>query len=142
MEYTATNTHLPNVNPRTLFQITAQNNQRAKIWGVDLGLQGSTPATAPVQFDWLIQATAGTANSLTGQKRDRGFDETIESPMFKDFTAEPTAGDILVEFSVHQQGLFPWRPPWPLIVKGGERVALRYKSGTFVTVSFTVHVSE
>jgi hypothetical protein len=142
MEYTATNTHLPNVNPRTLFQIRPPNNQRVKLWGIDLGLQGSTPATAPVPFDILLQTTAGTATALTGQTRDRGTDESIQADMWKDFSAEPTASTILIEFSVHQQGLFPWRPPFPVIVKGGERVGFRYKSGTFVTVSFTVHLSE
>ncbi len=62
--------------------------------------------------------------------------------MQKNFTTEPTLGSQIMEISIHQQGTFPWRPPFPIMVAGGERVGLRYRSGTFVNVSFTVYLTE
>lgn len=143
MIYTATVSHLPTASPRTLIQIRPPDNQRVKIIGADIGLQGSQPASTPIRLDWIVQTTAGTASSLTGQKQDRGADETIEAKLFKDFTVEPSpAAFPIAEISLHQQHSIPWYPPRPLIVKGGERVGLRYISGVFVNVSVTLHLEE
>lgn len=132
----------PIVNPQTLFQVSVPTGQRVRITGADITLQGSTPASTPIPFEWLIQTSAGTASSLTPQKEDRGADETIQATLLKTFTQEPTAGAVLIQFSLHQQASGLWRPPRPMIVKGGERVGLRYSSGTFVPVSFTIYLEE
>lgn len=142
MLYYCTNTHTPNANPRTLFQAYIAAGQRLKIYQLDISLQGSTPATAPVLMDWIIQTTAGTASSLTAQKQDRGIGETIQGSFTKDFTAEPTAGATLIPFSLHQQATWPQRMPFEIIVKGDERVGLRYRSSTYVPVTYTVYVEE
>lgn len=142
MRYYAYNLHTPNANPRTLFQVLAPANQRITIHGGDFGLGGSDPSTAPVLFDWLLQTTAGTASALTPQYQDRGIAETKLATLQKDFTAEPTASSILIYFTIHQQGTYLWRPVFPIVVGGGERVGLRYNSATFVAVTFTLFIEE
>lgn len=143
LNYYAAISRTPTVNPETLFQILAPSNHKVAILGADISCRGSTPATTPIMFDWLIQTSAGTATALTGQLNDRGADETIQSTLQKTFTSEPTAGNSLIQFSLHQQGTFPWRPlNGPILVKGGERVGLRYNSGTFVPVLVTVYLQE
>lgn len=142
MRYYLTDTVTPTSNPQTLFQVAAPTNQTVRILGADISLQGSTPATAPTPLDWIIQTTAGTGSAATGQLEDRGGDDSIRSTMLTDFTAEPTAGSILIEFAIHQQGTAFWRPPFPIKVKGSERVGLRYKSGVYVPVVLTVYLEE
>lgn len=142
MKYYVYNTLTPNNNPRTLLQISAPTNQRVRIVGAEIGLGGSTPASPAVLFDWCIQNTAGTSSAATPQYQDRGIDETRLATLAKDFTTEPTLVATLIGFPIHQQGTYPWRPPFPIIVKGAERVGLRYRSGNFVPVTFTVYIEE
>lgn len=149
MRYYAYNLHTPDANPRTLFQVLAPANQRITIYGGEFGLGGADPSTVPVLFDWVLQTTAGTASALTPQYQDRGIAETKLATLQKDFTAEPTlstvtdaAGDIYIYFTIHQQGTYLWRPPFPIVVGGGERVGLRYRSATFVAVTFTLFIEE
>lgn len=142
MRYYAYDTHTPDANPRTLFQVLAPANQRITIYGGDFSLGGADPSTAPVLFDWLIQTTAGTASALTPQYQDRGIAETKLATLQKDFTAEPTAGSILIYFTIHQQGTYLWRPVFPIVVGGSERIGLRYRSATFVAVTFTLFIEE
>ena len=140
--FTAVNSLQPDVNPRTLFQVRPPDDQRVTIYGAEICLQGASPASTPVLFDWVIQTTAGVASVLTGVKQDRGVSEGIQAKMQKNFTGEPTAGSQIAAFSIHQQGTIPWTPRFPLNVGGGERVGLRYRSGEFVNLTFTIHMSE
>ena len=134
----------PGVNPETLVQIEAAANHRIEVLGMDIGLGGSTPATTPIPLDWIIQTNGGTnPTALTAQKQDRGYDETITGTFqgYDGGTAvEPTDdGAILCALSLHQQGFLPWRPPFPLVAKGAERIGLRYKSATAVAVNLTLY---
>lgn len=128
---------------RTLFQVLAPANHRVTIYGADISLGGADPSTAPVLFDWLIQTSAGTSAGLTPQYQDRGIVETKLATLLKTFTgAEPTGPTTLIYFTCHQQGTYLWRPMFPIVVGGGERVGLRYNSATFVAVTFTVFIEE
>ena len=142
LNYTAVNSLQPAGNPRTLFQVRPPSNQRVTIWGVDIGLQGADVASTPILFDWVTQTTSGVASDLIGIKQDRGLPEAIQGAMQKNFTTEPTLGSRLMEISIHQQGTLPWYGGFPIIAGGGERVGLRYRSGTFVNVTFTVYMTE
>lgn len=133
----------PGVNPETLIQIEAAANHRIEVLGMDIGLGGSTPATTPIPLDWIIQSDGGTnPTALTAQKADRGYDEAIQGT-FKGYdggtATEPASGATLCALSLHQQGSLPWRPPFPLVAKGAERIGLRYKSATFVAVNLTLY---
>ncbi len=141
--------YTPDANPETIMQILAGTNHRVVIAGADISLQGTTPSNAPVIFDFLVQTTAGTAGSgattVAEVLQDRGQDEDPELTITcydGSGAAEPTASSVIAEFSIHEQGTFPWRPEKPIIVKTAERVGLRYKRATFVAVSVTLYCEE
>lgn len=146
MRYYAYDTLTPDngVTPlRTLVQVVAPANQRVTIYGADIALGGADPSTAPVLFDWLTQTSAGTSAGLTPQYQDRGIAEAKLATLLKTFTgAEPADPVTLIYFTIHQQGTYLWRPPFPIVVGGGERVGLRYNSATFVAVTFTLYIEE
>lgn len=142
MFYYATSVKEPTKNPHTILQVYAPADQEVKIHGAELNLRGSTPATSSIPFDWIIQTSAGVGTTLTTQMQDRGLSIAPRATITADFTTEPTAGSILIELGFHQQATAFWRAPFPIIVTGEERVALRYKGGEYVSVGFTVFLEE
>ena len=113
----------------TLFQCYPDANTPVQILAADICIRGSTPATYPITFDWVIQTGAGTSNPLTAQLQDRGLDDTPTPTLLYDFSgAEPGGTTQLAVMYFHSQGSFQWRPPLPLIAQGGVRVGLRYLS--------------
>jgi len=157
VEFMLVRSRTPKSNPETLFQLVAAANHRVTILGADISLQGNTPANAPVVFQWFIQTDAGVfgtdPTTLTPQKNDRGYDEAIQTtfnaydgesggpPATPDAT-EPTGTTKIAEFSIHEQGIFPWTPRFSFVVKGGERVGFKYARATFVPVSVTLYCTE
>lgn len=147
--YTLVRSRTPVVNPETLFQLVAASNHRIEVLGMDISCQGNTPANAPPVFDLLTQSDAGNSGTspttLTPQLVDRGQDETIQGAAAAydgSSPTEPTPGVRIWEESIHEQGTLQWRPPRPFVVKGGERIGLRYKRATFVAVSVTIYCEE
>lgn len=150
VQFTLVRSRTASANPETLFQLLAGTNHRCTIIGMDIGLQGIVPAAAPVVFDFIVQADAGTpgagATTLTPQKNDRGIDETIVTSFtcFDDIgtSVEPTPGVSLCEFSLHEQGYTHWRPPFPFVAKTAERIGFRYKRDADCAVSLTLYCEE
>lgn len=118
----------------TLIQLVAPSNHRLKIleWGVFF--DGVTATDSPIIVDILRQTTAGTSSSLTLVKWNDSDDETLLASALQDFTAEPTAGDILESKEVHPQSGYEKIYPLgqELIVKGGGRMGLRVTAGANV----------
>jgi len=139
----ATLTHAP----QCLLRITAPTNQRIAVLGVDVGLRDDTPTTSPFEFAWKVISTIETkTDDFTARAQDRSLDETIQGTFVGYNTAgytEPTYTSVLCYFSLHQQGSMQWRPPFELIVKGGESLGFCYTGSTLDTpVNFTVYCSE
>jgi hypothetical protein len=133
----------PVANPETLFQFLAASNHRALLLGIEIMPQGVTAGVAPVIFDIVTQSDAGTASSGTFVKDLPAAAETIQASAQVTFTAEPTLGSILHEFSLHQQGSRLWLPPTgPMIIPGSQRIGLRYKSGSFVAIDVMAYFEE
>lgn len=110
----------------TIMQLVAPANHRVKLlrWGVFF--DGTSVTAEPVQIRLLRQTTAGTASALTPVKMDDSVAETIQTSAQHDFTAEPTAGDVLESYNVHpQQGI---AMIYPLgqepIIGGGDRLGI------------------
>ena len=118
----------------TLIQLVAPSNHRLKIleWGVFF--DGTSATDAPIIVDILRQSTAGTSASLTLVKWNDSDDETLQATALQDFSAEPTAGDILESKEVHPQSGYEKIYPLgqELIVKGGGRIGLRVTAGANV----------
>lgn len=138
-------------DPQTLIQIAAAANHRIVVPRIDIGFRHNDPAVTPFRLQMVTQSTVGTnGTAITAQKADRGYDETIQGSFWEYQTVagatEPTLGAILTTLSLHQQGTLPWIPPFPWVVKGGERVGLRLldHGGTTntVAVAFTVYCEE
>ncbi len=133
----------PDGNPETLFQFLAASNHRALLLGIEIMPQGVTAGVAPVLFDVVTQTDAGTASSGTFVKDLPAASETIQASCQVTFTAEPTLGSIIHEFSLHQQGSRLWTPPGgPMIIPGSQRIGFRYKSGSFVNCGVFAYFEE
>jgi len=78
----------------TLVQVVTGATRKAKIkeWGV--AFDGADATATPIRVDLLRQTTAGTSSSLTIVQNDPD-DPTVIATALQDFSAEPTAGDVL-----------------------------------------------
>ncbi len=160
IQYYVTDSQTPaRADPQTLVQVLAAASHRIVIPAVDIGFEDDDPATTPFVLEWLLQTDAGTnGTSVTPQKGDRGYDESIQGTFLEYQTnagaAEPTSSgtspaypeDVLAAISLHRQASIMWVPAFPIIVKGGERVALRLSGhggvGNTIVVAFTLYCEE
>lgn len=111
------------LNTQTLLQGTAPTNIRVKILGISVGFHGTVNTNEPVTIQLLRQTTTGTSTICTPVKVDPSIVETITTAGAWQFTAEPTAGDILDSWPVHPQtGIVL---PLEYIASGGTRFAIR-----------------
>jgi len=110
----------------TLIQLVAVANHRVKVlrWGVSF--DGVSVTAEPVQIRLLRQTTAGTGAALTPVKMDDSIADTLLTTAQQDFTAEPTAGDVLESYEVHpQQGVVMMYPlGQEPIIGGGDRMGI------------------
>lgn len=144
VKYTATFAVTPAANPRTLVQVYAATGRPVNIMGMDIALRGSTPATAPIPFDFVVQTSAGVGTTLATVLNDRGLDDSPSSTVTATYTTEPTGTTQIIVLGFHQQSAAFWRPPFghELIVKGEERVGFRYRSGSYVETTVTLYLQE
>lgn len=118
----------------TILQITAPANQRVKIQGFSITLAGTTPLDLIVRV--LRQTTSGTGNTVvTPVKLDPTGSETIQTTVTTNFSAEPTAGNVLeykrLQGSFEKMYLFGQE----LIVPGGGRVGIEVTCTINATVA-------
>lgn len=112
---------------KTVVQIVAASNHRVLVKGIEVSFAGTSATDTPVLVEWVKQTTAGTMTSLTLDKHDPSYDETLQTTAQHTATVEPTT-TALVRWSkrIHPQNaqliLFP--PGFELIVPGGERRGL------------------
>jgi hypothetical protein len=87
----------------TVLQLRGATTVKAKIieWGISF--DGVTAAAEPVRVRLLRQSTDGTASAASEVLWDPDA-PTANCTAFHTFTAEPTAGDVLMETLVHPQG--------------------------------------
>lgn len=87
----------------TLLQLVTPSTRRAKIVGFTLSLKSVTASDVPVDIEFLLQTTAGTASAATPEADDRA-DPAALCTAQKTFTVEPTASTILRRFSLTPVG--------------------------------------
>ena len=125
--------------PKTLLQIVAPTNQRVRVVRLNLNPLGSTPTSAQLDFDWVTQTDGGALTSDNAVRFKRPGDagvETIQTSMltFNAPGAEPAIASPAPQhdiIAIHQMASLYWEPnpDEPLIVRGGQRLGLRYLSG-------------
>jgi len=130
--------------PKTVVQIAAPANHRAKILGWGVFFDGVVTTGEPVQVALVRQSTAGTMSSLTPVKIDDSIAETLLVTALHTATVEPTTGDTIDMCEVHPQQGF--EIIYPLgqepICGGGDRVGIVCTSPSVVNVRAKIRFEE
>lgn len=111
---------------KTVIRVTAAANRPIKILGWGIYFDGVTAAAAPVQVAARKSTTAGTGTAVTIRKLNETAG-TIQTASTKNFSAEPTNGDVLDVIEVHPtQG---YEVKYPVgqepIISGGLRFGIK-----------------
>lgn len=111
---------------KTIIQIVAAANHGVIIDEVSISFQGTSNSASPIRVRVLRQTTAGTMSALTPVKDPDDADETLQTTAQHTATAEPTAGDVLLEEYVHPQAGYTWQAPFGRAIKigGGDRLGI------------------
>lgn len=117
----------------TILQLTAAANHRVKVKGYSLTLAGTAPVDLTVRV--LRQTSAGTSGTtVTPVKLDSAWAETIQTTAATNFSAEPTAGDVLQykRLQGSYEVIFPLGQE--LLIPGAGRLAIDCSSASASTV--------
>lgn len=121
---------------KTVAQLRASANNPLEVTGFRISFRGSDPAAAPIRVRILRQTTDGTGASMTPVLDPENAAHTLQLTGAKNFTGEPTAGEVLWEGNFHPQGGGIDRdlPADDFItVKGGDRLGMDVLAGADVT---------
>jgi hypothetical protein len=118
----------------TILQLTAAAQQRIRVMGFSVTVAGTAPLDLTVRV--LRQTDAGTSETaVTPVKIEPAAAETIQTAAATNFSAEPTAGNVL-EFKRLQgsfEKIFPLGQE--LIVPGGGRIGIEVTCTAIATVA-------
>lgn len=122
---------------KTVLQIVAPTNQRLKLTNLSVSFDGTTNTATPAQVRVLRQTTAGTMSAGTAVLVEKELSETIQSSFQYNATAEPTAGDVLRQFTVpvfmgQYEIFYPYGQE--LLVQGGGRLGVEVNAPAGVNV--------
>lgn len=125
---------------KTLLQIIAASNHAVVIDEISVSFQGTSNTASPILVQVVRQTTAGTMTSLTLVKDPSDWDETIQTTAQHTASAEPTAGDVLIEEYVHPQTGYTWQAPFGKGIKmtGGTRLGISVTAGASVSATARV----
>jgi hypothetical protein len=150
---TITPTSITGGTPQTLYQLIAPTNQRLAVQKIILSADGTNSANSPMTITILRQSTAGTFTngSVAPFKVNdpSGTLETLQGVYQTVITTpgsgEPTAGNILEEFTMPVFGGFVEKP-YPLLqelmVYGGSRLGVKVAAAQTVNVTSTLIYEE
>lgn len=85
---------------KTVLRLTAATNRPIKILGWGIYFDGVNAAAQPIQVRARKSTTTGTSTAVTIRKRNETLG-TIQTTSGKNFSVEPTDGDILDIVEVH-----------------------------------------
>jgi hypothetical protein len=122
---------------KTALQIVAPSNQRLKLTNFSVSFDGTTNTATPVQVRVLRQTTAGTMSAATVVLVEKELSETIQSSAQYNATAEPTAGDVLRQFTVpafmgQYEVFYPYGQE--ILIQGGGRLGFECNAPANVNV--------
>jgi len=116
---------------RTVVQLVAASNHRAKLLKVSISGKSASPTDQPIPYKILRQTTAGTSSagtSGTHYAKQGDFAETLQTGVRVGFSStEPTAGDVLEEGLFHPQNGVMWFEPLAQeeVIPGGTRLGIQ-----------------
>lgn len=126
----------------TVLHLLAAANHRVKILGFSVTVAGTSPIDLTVRV--LRQSTAGTAGTTSGliTKLDSDVVATIQTAGSTDFSAEPTAGDVL-QYKKLNGGYEKYFPlGQEIIVPQAGRIGIECTSTTAATVAAEFYLEE
>lgn len=119
------------------------NFPRALIKQVGIFFDGTTTINTPVQIKLIRQTTAGTGTTVTPVAVGDSAD-TILSVAAYNFSAEPTAGNLISQFKVHPQSgysiIFPLG--MEIVVPANTRLGLVATAAQVVNCTATIWFEE
>lgn len=126
----------------TVLHLLAAANHRVKILGFSVTVAGTSPIDLTVRV--LRQSTAGTAGTTSGliTKLDSDVVATIQTAGSTNFSAEPTAGDVL-QYKKLNGGYEKYFPlGQEIIVPQAGRIGIECTSTTAATVAAEFYLEE
>ncbi len=130
---------------KTVLMITAASNHRVLVTKLLVTGKGIVVTDTPIRVRLYRASTAGTpGSSPTAVKNNSGDNETIQTTVGINFSAEPTVGDVLDVFDFHPmqgQGVF-FPIDGKITVIGGERLAVECLAAQGQTVTATMSFEE
>jgi hypothetical protein len=129
---------------KTVLMLKAAANHRDKLEGISISFKGAVPTDTPVRYRIIRPTTDGTSTAVTITKKDPSAGETIQSTAGKNFTVEPTAGDIVEEGEIHPQTGQKWFMPFGSEYKipGGARLSVELTAAQAQTAVVTFDAEE
>lgn len=133
----------------TLLQVYAADaNRPLKITEIGVSFFGTSSTETPIHVQVVRQSTAGTGGtSVTPRKMNTDNDASVQAtaqrkPTGSNWTAEPTATEVLREFAVHPQSglLLPIPDPEAFMVDAGERLAIYVASAPDSSTDMTAYI--
>jgi len=125
---------------RTVVQLVAASNHRAKLLKVSLSAKSASPTDQPIYYRILRQSGAGTSSagtSGTHYAKQGDFAETLQTGVRVGFSStEPTAGDVLESGEFHPQNGVMWFEPLAQeeVIPGGTRLGIELTAPASQTV--------
>lgn len=124
---------------KTLLQYTAPSNTGARVVGISIHPEGTSPTAAKIPVDVIKGATGGTGTTHNPVKLD-GHTGSVQGTAKHSFSAEPTGGTVIDELSVHpQSGLVI---PYNQQLNPAETFALRTNAASAVNARLSLLIEE
>ena len=121
---------------KTLLQIVAATNTRAKVREWSISFNGTSNTATPIPTEIVRQTSAGTMSALTLRKNNTLDTETLQTTAQHTATVEPTdSSDVPFFEEIHPQTGYTWQAPFggEYVVPGGTRLGLRTTSAASVS---------
>ena len=129
---------------KTHLELIAAANHGIMLSHVSVTFQGTTVTQEPYIVNITRVTTTGTGTAITLVKDLEGWPDNILTTGKKNFTVEPTLGDVLRSLVIHPQGGWEHVIQFdsPVFVKGGSGVAIVITSATAVDATSYINAEE
>jgi hypothetical protein len=134
-----------NSTTRTIVGIKCPANQANRIWGFDVGFDGTTSTNGPAYCEldtntWATNAPGTNSTSVTPNPNDSARPETIQSTAAKAWTTEPTVLSPVELFFIPNymgSGIVFTPLTKPFGAKGGNGCSMRVTQQSGITANVT-----
>lgn len=129
---------------KTIIEITAGTNHRARIDSIGFFFDGTTVTNEPVVVELIRITTTGTGTSGTPQKLDPDNSEALQISFKYNLSVEPTGITVLKAWNIHPQSGYEVILPLtrPIWLPGSDLIGIRCTAPNAVNVLVNVEGEE